>query len=107
VQNQRTNLHVLTFLRLVTRLSWIRALRAASGSGLSKTKTSLHHDGARRPAENLVVMDELPETVPISTRELEVIETYLGQLFDEVWPAKTEEPNPVCAMPLRRRASQS
>jgi hypothetical protein len=81
--------------------------RAASGSRLSKIKTSSHHDRARRPAENPVVLDELPETIPITVRELEVIETYLGQLVDEVWAAKTGEPNSGCAMPLRGRASRS
>lgn len=59
------------------------------------------------PGENPVVLDELPQTVPISVRELEVIETYLCQLVDEVLAAKTEHPNPSCAMPLRGRSPRS
>jgi hypothetical protein len=31
----------------------------------------------------LTILDDLPQPIPVSQRELDVIETYLGDLLDE------------------------
>jgi hypothetical protein len=74
---------------------------------LSKIELSSSHDRPRHLRQDPVVFDALPQTVPINVRELEVIESYLGQFVDEVLAAKTEEPTPSCVMPLRGRLLRS
>jgi hypothetical protein len=44
-----------------------------------KAADSSRHDRLR----GLAVVDDLPRRVPVSQRELDVIETYLGDLLDE------------------------
>jgi hypothetical protein len=37
-----------------------------------------------------IVVDDLPDIVPVGTREIDVIETYLGHLLNALLAAKTE-----------------
>lgn len=41
-------------------------------------------DLPRGPHRGLEVVDDYPEVVPVTQRELDVIETYLGSLLDDL-----------------------
>ena len=41
------------------------------------------HAGCGKPSETWRVVDDLPQQIPVSRREIEVLETFLGPLLDE------------------------
>jgi hypothetical protein len=53
--------------------------RQSPDVGCHSRESASRHD--RLP--DLAVVDDLPQRVPVSQRELEVIEAYLGNLLDE------------------------
>lgn len=56
----------------------------SSDNGLRKSANSANHvkSSAEHHNENLAVIDNLTADIPITNRELDVIETYLGSLLD-------------------------
>ena len=49
----------------------------------SRMRTDLQQ-GLRAARQCLQVIDDYPEIVPVTQRELDVIETYLGSLLDDL-----------------------
>ncbi len=56
----------------------------SSDNGLRKSANSANHVklSAEHHGDNLAVIDNLTADIPITNRELDVIETYLGSLLD-------------------------
>lgn len=58
--------------------------------GLTSTHFSLTVETG--PASDIIVSDDLGPQIPISAAELEVIETYLGHLLDDLLASSTTKP---------------
>jgi hypothetical protein len=50
----------------------------------SADASRMRADLPRGPHRGLEVVDDYPEVVPVTQRELDVIETYLGSLLDDL-----------------------
>jgi len=58
-------------------------LRHPSADG-SRMLGDVQHGPDKAAYDRLEVVDDYPEIVPVTQRELEVIETYLGSLLDDM-----------------------